>query len=305
VFANFEELLAHIRTAGIKKTAAIAAAQDKEVLVSAAEARRLGIMDFLLVGEKDKISRLLTDIGENPSDWEMIDEEDETKAAAIVAGVVADGKVDMPIKGILHTSIFLRALLNKEVGLLTPKALLSQATVFEDPEGKKLQLVTDCVINVAPDYGAKLKIVKSAVFLAHKLGIAEPRVAVLAPVETVNSAMQECLDAAALSKACDRGELEGCIVDGPLSLDLAISREAAVTKGVRSAVAGSADILVVPNLAAGNILDKAIRLFGGLQTAGAILGARTPFIATSRSDGAQNRLNTMAVAILQTEQERN
>jgi phosphate butyryltransferase len=127
----------------------------------------------------------------------------------------------------------------------------------------------------------------------------EPKVAVLAPVETVNPTMPECVDAAMLSKACERGELRGCVVDGPLSLDLALSREAAVTKGVHSAVAGQADILLVPNLVTGNVLDKAIRLLAGFQTAGAILGAKMPFIATSRSDSAQNKLNTIAVAALQ------
>jgi phosphate butyryltransferase len=301
LFSSFADILSHIRSAGIRKTAAVAAAHDDDVLRSAAEARRLGIMDFVLVGEKEKISGILTGLGEKPGDWEIIDEEDESKSAAAVAKMVADGRADMPVKGILHTSVYLRALLNKEIGLLDKKSLLSQATVFEDKNAGKLRLVTDCVINVAPDYDAKFQIVKSAVSLAHKLGIREPRVAVIAPVETVNPAMPECVDAAMLSKACERGQLRGCIVDGPLSLDLALSEEAAVTKGVGGEVAGRADILVVPNLVTGNVLDKAIRLLAGFQTAGAILGARMPFIATSRSDSAQNKLNTIAVSILQAE----
>ncbi|MDR1589780.1 MAG: hypothetical protein LBS51_06260 [Oscillospiraceae bacterium] len=301
MFSSFADILSHIRSAGIRKTAAVAAAHDDDVLRSAAEARRLGIMDFVLVGEKEKISGILTGLGEKPGDWEIIDEEDESKSAAAVAKMVADGRADMPVKGILHTSVYLRALLNKEIGLLDKKSLLSQATVFEDKNAGKLRLVTDCVINVAPDYDAKFQIVKSAVSLAHKLGIREPRVAVIAPVETVNPAMPECVDAAMLSKACERGQLRGCIVDGPLSLDLALSEEAAVTKGVGGEVAGRADILVVPNLVTGNVLDKAIRLLAGFQTAGAILGARMPFIATSRSDSAQNKLNTIAVSILQAE----
>lgn len=298
MFNSFEDILSHIRGAGVKKTGAVAAAHDDDVLRSAAEARKLGIMDFILVGEKVKISDILTRLGEKPQDWEIIDEDDESKAAAAVAKMVAEGRADMPVKGILHTSVYLRALLNKEIGLLDKKALLSQATVFEDKNAGKLRLVTDCVINVAPDYDAKFQITKSAVELAHRLGISEPKVAILASVETVNPAMPECVDAAMLSKACERGQLRGCVVDGPLSFDLALSEEAAVTKGVRSAVAGHADILVVPNLVTGNVLDKAIRLLAGFQTAGAILGAKMPFIATSRSDSAQNKLNTMAVALM-------
>jgi phosphate butyryltransferase len=291
--------LSHIQAAGIRKTAAVAAAHDDDVLASAARARSLGIMDFILVGEKEKISGILARLGEKASDWEIIDEDDESKASAVVAKMVADGRADMPVKGILHTSVYLRALLNKELGLLEKKALLSQATVFEDKNAGKLRLVTDCVINVAPDYEAKFQIVKSAAALARKLGIEKPKVAIIAPVETVNSAMPECVDAAMLSKACERGQLPGCIVDGPLSLDLALSSAAAEIKGVQSEVAGRADVLVVPNLVTGNVLDKAIRLLAGFQTAGAILGAKTPFVATSRSDSAQNKLNTMAVSILQ------
>ncbi|MDR2665113.1 MAG: hypothetical protein LBC21_02400 [Oscillospiraceae bacterium] len=298
MFNSFADILEHVKTAGIRKKGAIAAAHDGDVLASAADARRLGIMDFVLIGEVGKISQILKGLGERPGDWEIIDEDDEAKAAALAARMVADGRADLPVKGILHTSIYLRALLNKELGLLGKKALLSQATVYEDTRAGRLGIVTDCVINVAPDYEAKFQIVRSAVSLAHRLGIPEPKVAILAPVETVNPSMPECVDAAMLSKACERGELRGCTVDGPLSLDLALSREAAVTKGVRSAVAGQADILVAPNLVTGNVLDKAIRLLAGFQTAGAILGAKMPFIATSRSDSARNKLNTMAVALM-------
>jgi phosphate butyryltransferase len=297
--SSFADILESLGKEVGKKKGAIAAAHDPDVLKSASDARKLGIMDFILVGESGKIADILKAQGDNPADWEIIEEEDEAKAAAIVAKMVSEGKADMPVKGILHTSIYLRALLNKEVGLLAPKALLSQATVFENTAEKRLQIVTDCVINVAPEYGDKLKIIENAVFLAHKLGIAEPKVAVIAAVETINPAMQECIDAAMLSKAWERGQIKGCIVDGPLALDLALSKEAAATKGVKSAVAGQADILVVPNLVTGNVLDKAIRLLGGLQTAGAILGAKTPFVATSRSDSAQNKLNTIAVSVLQ------
>jgi phosphate butyryltransferase len=298
MFNTFADILAHIQASGIKKRGAVAAAHDEDVLSSAAGARRLGIMDFTLIGEGGKIGRILSSLGEKPGEWEIIDEGDEAIAAAMAAKMVADGQADMPVKGILHTSVYLRALLNKELGLLDKKALLSQATVYEDPREGRLRLVTDCVINVAPDYEAKFQIVRGAVALARRLGIPEPRVAIIAPVETVNPAMPECVDAAMLSKACERGQLRGCVVDGPLSLDLALSQEAARVKGVGGEVAGRADILVVPNLVTGNVLDKAIRLLAGFQTAGAILGAKMPFIATSRSDSAQNKLNTIMVALL-------
>ena len=300
MFTNFKSIIEHIQSSGIKKTAAIAAAQDQDVLSSAFEARKLGIMDFVLVGDAEKIESILNELGSSPSDWEIIDEKDEAKAANIVAGMVYDKQVDMPVKGILHTSIYLKSLLNKERGLLADKALLSHVETFENTNTNKFLLVTDGVINVTPDYNDKIKIINNAVAFAHSLGIETPKVAVLAAVETVNPAMQECVDAAMLCKAADRGQIKGCEIDGPLALDLALSEEAAVTKGVKSAVAGNADILVVPSLVTGNILIKSIKYLAGFQSTGSMLGSKTPFIATSRSDSMQNKLNTIALSILQT-----
>ena len=300
MFINFDSIITRVRESGVRKTAAVAAAHDKGLLSSAAAARKLGIMDFTLVGDKTKIRAILDSLDEKPADWEIMDEDDETAAAAAVARMVSEKKADMPLKGMLHTSVFLRALLSKETGFLEGGALLSQAVIFENTAEKRLTLITDCVINISPGYSEKMKIISNAVSLCHRLGVKRPKVAVLAAVETVNPDMPECVEAAMLSKACERGQIKGCEIDGPLALDLAVSKEAAEMKGVSGSVAGDADILLVPNLVSGNILDKSVRCLAGFQTASAILGANVPFIATSRSDSQRNRLNTMAVSVLQS-----
>ena len=299
MFTNFESVINYIKDTGIKKTAAVAAAQDDDVLSSAVKAKSLGILDFVFVGDKEKISVILNDLGETPDNWEIINEKNDTKAAEIVARMVQEKKVDMPIKGLLHTSVFLKALLNKERKLLSERSLLSQVETIENPISKRLLLVTDGVINVAPDYNDKIKIINNAVLLANKLGIQNPKVAVLAAVETVNPDMPECIEAAMLSKANEHGQIKGCIIDGPLSLDLALSEDAAKTKGLTGEVVGKADILLAPNIVTGNVLIKSLRLAAESQVAGSILGAKIPFIATSRSDNMDNKLNTIALSILQ------
>lgn len=294
---NFAEIEQAILADGVKKKVALAGAHDHDALSSVVNARKQGVLDAVLVGRTEEINALLAEMGENTADYQLIAEEDEANMAATVCRLVVEGKADIPMKGIIQTSTFMRALLNKEYGFIPAKALVSQATVFEF-DGQ-LRLLTDCAVNIAPIYEEKEQIVKNAVALARTLGYDVPRVACLAPVETVNPAIQATIDAAMLSKAADRGQIKNCVIDGPLGLDNAISAKAAEHKGIKSPVAGRPDILLVPDLNAGNMLTKALTYFAGIKTAGAIVGPTVPVIMTSRTDSPQDKYHSILTAIYQ------
>lgn len=296
---NFDEMMDRIRSSGVKAKVALAAAHDLDALQSASSARKLGLADFVLIGDTGEIKRILADLGEREDDYQFVETGSDAESAATAARMCAEGTADLPMKGILHTSVFLKAILNKELGLVEKNMLLSEATVVSYEQENRIMLITDCAINVAPAYEEKLIILQNAVNYCHKLQIEHPRVAVIAPVEEVKTSMQSTVDAAMLSKACDRKQLKGCTVDGPLALDNALSLEAAKHKKIQSPVAGQADVLLMPDLAAGNILDKALRYFADYKTAGCVLGAKKPLIMTSRTDSAQNKLYAIACALLQ------
>ena len=298
MYCNFNEMMDAIRKSADKKTVAVAAAHDHEVMECAVEAKKERIADFILIGKTEKIKEILTSLGENPDSWNMIEEPNDPKAAAKAVELASGKKADALMKGLLHTSVFLRALFNKEYGLVPPKALVSQITVTEYPAQNRLVLITDCAVNVTPTYAEKVQIVNNAVSLAHRLGIDCPNVACIAPVEVINEKMPETIDAAMLSKASERGQIKGCRVDGPLALDNALSVEAAQAKSIESPVAGHADILLMPNLCTGNALDKSLRYFAELKTGSAVIGASVPIIMTSRSDSARNKLHAVALSVL-------
>jgi len=298
MYCNFNEMMDAIRTKTDKKIVAVAAAHDHEVLECAAKAKKEQLADFILIGRIDKIKEILISLDENPDSWNMIEEPNDTKAAMKAVELAYKKKADALMKGLLHTSVFLRALFNKEYGLVPPKALVSQITVTEYPSQNRLVLITDCAVNVSPAYAEKVQILNNAVTLAHRLGIACPNVACITPVEVINEKMPETIDAAMLSKANERGQIKGCCVDGPLALDNALSVEAAQAKSIQSPVAGHADILLMPNLCTGNALDKSLRYFAELKTGSAVIGANVPIIMTSRSDSAQNKLHAIALSVL-------
>lgn len=295
---SFDEVLEKIKENPVKKRIVVVSAHDEEVLGSAVEARKKGIADFKLVGIKGKIEEILSKLGEDASAWEIIDEPDDKKAAALSMKMIVDKEADLPMKGLLHTSIFLKAVFNKEFGLVPEKALVGQITVAEYHAGNKLIMITDCAVSVDPGYAEKVQLIGNAVKLAKALGYEKPKVAVITPVEVVNPKMQETIDASMLTVASARGQIKGCIVDGPLALDNALSVEAAKAKGIESPVAGDADILVMPNLSTGNVLDKALRYFAEIKTGSAVMGGKIPFVMTSRSDTAQNKLHAIALSVL-------
>jgi phosphate butyryltransferase len=290
---SLEELLNLAKTKQ-KKTIAVAAAHDKEVLESVTEAVRLGIVDVVLVGDKAKIISIAEEESLCIEDMEIIDEADVNRAAAKAVELVSVGKANYLMKGMMNTSDLLKAVLNKEVGL-KKEELLSHVMVYDVPGYHKLLLLTDGGMVSYPELRDKVHIIKNAVKVAKALEIDNPKVAPICAVEVVNPSMQATVDASVLSQMNKRGQIKGCLIDGPLALDNAISREAAEHKGIISEVAGDADILLVPNIESGNFLGKSLTYFAKAENAGVIMGAKCPVVLVSRADSAKSKLYSIAL----------
>lgn len=299
MFTSFTDIEDYVKKNGIVKRIALASAHDEDVLEAVTYARNRGVISAVLIGKKEKIKELLAVFDEKESDYEIIDKEDETECARLACAMVKEGKADMPMKGLMQTSTFMRAILDKKSGFLIEGKLLSQASVLELKDEKRLMIVTDCAVNIAPDYGDKIKILNNAITLAKKLGIEKPKAAAVAPVEVVNPNMQSTIDAAMLSKAAERGQIKDCIIDGPLGLDNAVSKEAARHKGIDSPVAGAADILLMPDLGTGNVFTKGLVFFCGMPSAGTLNGTTSPVIMTSRTDSPVNKYYAILTAVMQ------
>lgn len=277
-----------------KKTIAIAAAQDKVVLEAVVQAVKDNIVDAILVGDKKKILSLGEELGLDLSNMRIEDECDINKAAAKAVDLVSRGEAQFLMKGILGTADLLKAVLNKEAGLKTNN-LLSHVMIYEVPTYHKLLFLTDGGMVPYPELKDKIGIINNAVKVAHSLQIEKPMVAPICAVEVVNPSMQATLDAAALATMNKRGQIKGCIIDGPLALDNAISKEAAHHKGIVSEVAGETDILLVPNIEAGNFLGKSLTYFAQAESAGVIVGAKCPVVLVSRADSAKSKLYSIAL----------
>ena len=280
---------------GAPRTIAVACAHDEEVLASLDRAAADGLVHPLLVGRRAEIDALRARLSLDRLEAETLDCSGDAEAVELAVRSVASGKAQMLMKGLVSTSVFLKGVLNKEWGL-RKRALLSHVGVFEIPDQHRLLLITDVAMSIAPDLVQKAQILENAVELAHQLGIDRPRVAALAAVENVNAEMPATIDAAALAKMADRGQIKGCVVDGPLALDNALVAEAARHKGITSAVAGCADILLVPNIETGNVLYKALGLLAGWPLAAVVLGASVPVVLTSRADSDETKFNSIALA---------
>jgi len=281
-----------------RKRIAVAAAQESSALEAVLDAWKNGIAEPLLIGDLAAIDELASQIGVDLSKFERFQAKDNAAAAAKAVELVRSGKADMVMKGMLDTAILLKAVLNKEAGLNAGR-LVSHVAVMEVPTYHKLLFITDAAITIAPDIPAKLDIIANAVQAAAALGIQKPKVALLAAVEKVKWDKMPCTaDAAIITQMNRRGQVKGCIVDGPLALDNAISAESARVKKIVSEVAGDADILVVPNLEAGNILYKSLVDLGQAKAAAIVMGASKPVVLTSRSDNAETKLASIALAAL-------
>ena len=291
---SLEQLLVYAQKVGPRKIS-VALAEDAEVLEAVENARKNGIAEAFLVGNATKLKAVAQEIGVDLNNYEVVDEQGGEAATALSAvKLVSEGKADIYMKGMIKTANFLRGLLNKEVGLRSG-SLISHA-YFHGIDDRIL-FICDPAFNMYPDLGDKVKIVNNTVQLAHAFGVACPKVAALAAVEVVNPDMPATLEAAAISQMSRRGQIKGCVVDGPFALDNAISEESARHKGVTGEVAGKADILLVPNIDAGNMLAKSMVYFAKLKTAGLVLGAKAPVILTSRSDSAETKLYSIASAV--------
>lgn len=277
-----------------KKTISVAAAQDKEVLTAVADAVKLGLVDAILVGDGEKIKDICQQEDIDCSSMMIINEKNVIEAANKAVDVVAEGKADYIMKGILNTSDLLKAVLNKEKGL-RGKGLLSHVMVYEIPAYHKLLFLTDGGMVPFPSLQDKIEIINNSVLVAEALDMKKPKVAPVCAVEVVNPSMQSTVDAAILSKMNKRGQIKNCIIDGPLALDNAISIEAATHKGIVSDVAGDSDILLVPNIEAGNMLGKGLTYFAGAEGAGVVMGAKCPIVLVSRADSARAKLYSIAL----------
>ncbi len=268
-----------------------------DALEGAVDAARLGLIEAVLIGPSARIRALATDNGIDISALTLVDAPHSHAAAAQAVAMVRAGEVSALMKGSLHTDELLAEVVNTERGLRTSRRM-SHVFVLDVPRYPKPLLITDAAINVAPDFDAKVDIVQNAIDLAHALGTPRPKVAILSAVETVTPKLRSAMDAAALAKMADRGQITGALVDGPLAFDNAVSLAAARTKGIRSEVAGDADILVVPDLESGNMLAKQLEYLGDAQAAGIVIGATVPIVLTSRADSAHSRIASCAIALL-------
>ena len=291
---SFEELISKANQKTLKKVS-VSNAQDEPVLQAVKAAKEQNIATAILVGDEAKIREIAASIDMDLTDFEIINEPDTEAAALKAVELVHNGKADILLKGLLETKTFLKSVLNKEVGLRTGK-MLSHVCVFEIEGINRLLFFTDVAFNTYPTLADKVNIINNAVEVAHACGIECPKVAPLCAVETVNPKMQPTVDADNLTKMYEGGDFKGCQIYGPLSMDLAIDPEAAVHKGVTNQVAGHADILLFPNIDAGNITYKILVRTANVKIGNVLVGTSAPVVLTSRSDDFQTKLNSIALA---------
>ncbi len=293
---HFNELLSACESEAPYPTAVVYPI-DEDALRAAIETAEAGITRPVLVGPVSVMHDAAESVGIDISGFEVVDVPDEVTAAAAGVRLVREGSAQLLMKGSLHTATLLRAVVDRRTGLRRAERL-SHVFAFDVPAYPKLLLVTDAVVNIAPSLADKATICQNAIDLAHLLGIPLPKVAILSAIENVDPEIPSTIDAAALCKMADRGQITGGLLDGPLAMDDAISPEAARTKQIDSEVAGDADILVVPGFEAGNILYKDLTYLASAEVAGVVLGARVPIVLASRADTVKTRIASAALAAL-------
>jgi phosphate butyryltransferase len=293
---SMRDVMDAVRSAERRKIA-VAAAADADILVSAGMAEAAGIAEFILVGDRARILGAADAARIDVSRMEIVDEADPARSAAEAVGLVREGAADAVMKGFLESSVFLKAVFSPEAGLRQEDRLISAMAVMEMSEYDRLIFISDPGFIPAPDLETKKKIILNALPVMGRMGIAEPKVALLCAAETVSPKMASTVEAKALEDMNRRGELPGCVVAGPISLDLAVSEISARHKGYESPVAGKADLLVVPTLEVGNILYKSMVYFAHVKTGGVVAGAKAPVVFTSRADSPETKLHTIALAV--------
>ena len=272
---------------------------DSHTIAAAGKAVDLGLVDVTLVGDENMIAEACKEEGVDVAKFTIVHNPNELPAVAQAVNMIREGQGDFLMKGLCSTDKFLRAILNKETGLLPPKGTLTHCAVLENPNYHKLLFVGDMAVIPAPDFKQKQIIMGHLVNTAHAVGIAKPKVAIIAATEQMLAGMPACVEAAMLAKMVDRGQIKGCIADGPLALDVAVSKEAVEIKGLHSEVAGDADCLLFPNIESANVFYKTNSMLAkDVKQAGMMVGAKVPCVLSSRADSIDTKLNSIAIAAM-------
>ncbi len=279
-----------------RKRLVAAYANDAHTIEAVAAAVQAGIVEATLVGDRGTILKVCQEQKVDASQFEIVQESVDTKAVATAISLINEGRGDILMKGLVTTDRYMRGILNKEKGLLPPKAVLSHVTVMQIPTYHKLLVVGDVAIIPAPDFNQKVAITNYLITIAKTLGIETPKVALLAATEQVSTGMPACVEAAVLSKMGDRGQIQGALLEGPLALDVAVNAEAAKIKKLTSQVAGDADCLLFPNIESGNVFFKTCTKFAKAELGAMVMGAKVPCILTSRGDSVKSKMYSIALA---------
>ena len=299
MFTTFKEIYAELRNRGARKRMVAAWGVDSHTIAAAGKAVDLGLADVTLVGDEKMIEEACREEGVDVSKFTIVHNPNELPAVAQAVQMIRDGEGDFLMKGLCSTDKFLRAILNKETGLLPPKGTLTHCTTLQIPCYHKLLFVGDVAVIPAPDLKQKQIIMECLVKTAMAVGVEKPMVAIIAATEQVLPSQPASLEAALLSKMVDRGQIKGCIADGPLALDVALDQESVQIKGLVSPVAGDADCLLFPNIESGNVFYKAnSKLVAGVKQAGILVGAKVPCVLSSRADSIDTKLNSIAIAAM-------
>ena len=298
MITNFNDLFAELKAKGVCKRMVAAWGVDSHTIEAASLASDMGFVKVTLVGDTDMIAKVCEECKIDMAKFAIVDEKDELKAVAKAVQMVHDGEGDVLMKGLCSTDKFLRAILNKEVGLLPPKGVLSHVGVIETPNYHKLMFISDMAVIPLPDFRQKVKLANYLIATARSFGIAMPKIAFIAASEQMLDSMPACIEGAMLAKMCDRGQIKA-IGDGPLALDVAIDEEAVQIKKLKSPVAGDADCMLFPNIESANVFWKTnSKLAKGVRQAGFLVGTKVPCILASRADSVDVKLNSIASAVI-------
>lgn len=298
MITSFEDIFSELKSKKKKRLVA-AWAVDDHTITAAKLAAEMGIVDVTLVGDDKMIREVCAKENIDPALFTIIHNEDELRSIAVAVDQINSGEGDILMKGLCSTDKFMRGILNKERGLLPPKAVLSHVAVVQSPNYHKLLILGDMAVIPLPDLKQKEAIAKYLVSTAHAMGIAKPKLGIIAATEQMLPGMQACVDAAILAKMADRGQIKGCIADGPLALDVAIDKESVEVKKVVSPVAGDADCLLFPNIESANVFYKVnSKLCKGVKMGAMVAGAKAPCVLASRADSIDTKLNSIALAAL-------
>ncbi len=292
---SMQDFLEIVKNKNVVKNVAVPGAADDHVLEAVFEAENMGLIKATLIDKEEEVKKVLTDLGKNPEDYEIINAETPEECGQIAVDLVKEGKANVILKGLLETKDVLKPVVNKETGIGLG-GVMSIVAFTELPAYHKLLVVTDGGMMTYPTVEQKAGIIKNAVDCYKKLGIENPKIACVAAVEKVNPKMPETVDAAELKKMNEEGIIKDCIVEGPISLDLAVNADSAARKKYESPVAGDADVILVPNIQVGNVAHKSMLQFGNGKMAGVVVGAKCPIIINSRGSSAEEKFDSLLLA---------